>query len=266
VELQGRLKDIQRSGRGLVAISYDPVPVLADFARRRGITFPLLSDEGSGTIKAYGLLNTTVAPTNKTQYGIPFPGTFFVDRDAIVTSRVFETAYQERDTISSMIVRLGGKLDAAATKISAPHLDVTTFTTDQTVAPGTHFSIVLDVTPRRGVHVYAPGVTGYRPIALAILPQAGVIVREAQFPKPVDYYFKPLDEHVNVYARPFRIVQDLAIDASRDAEAMLKDRASLTIQATLDYQACDDKICFNPQSVPMSWTVALKPLDRERPR
>jgi len=100
VELQGRLNDIQRQGLGLAAISYDPVPVLADFARRRGITFPLLSDEGSKTITAYGLLNTTVAPTNKAQYGIPFPGTFFVDRDAVVTSRVFETAYQERDTIS----------------------------------------------------------------------------------------------------------------------------------------------------------------------
>lgn len=29
-------------------------------------------------------------------------------------------------------------------------------------------------------------------------------------------------------------------------------------------QACDDKICFNPQTVPLSWTVNLKPLDRER--
>ena len=266
MELQGRLKDIQRNGLGLVAISYDPVPVLAEFARRRSITFPLLSDQGSNTIKAYGLLNTTVAPTNTTQYGIPYPGTFFVDRDARVTSRVFETAYQERDTISSMLVRLGRTLDVTATKISAPHLEVTTFTTDQAVAPGTHFSIVLDIAPARRVHVYAPGVTGYRPIALTIAPQAGLIVREAQFPKPVDYYFKPLDEHVNVYSQPFRIVQDVAIEGTREAEAALKDRATLTIQATLDYQACDDKICFNPQSVPLSWTVNLKPLDWERPR
>jgi DsbC/DsbD-like thiol-disulfide interchange protein len=266
VELQGHLKDIQRNGLGLVAISYDPVSVLADFARRRSITFPLLSDQGSATIKTYGLLNTTVAATNATQYGIPFPGTFFLDRDARVTSRVFETAYQERDTVSSMIVRLGGKLEATGLQVSAPHLQVTTFATDQVVAPGTHFSIVLDVVPARRVHVYAPGVNGYRPIALTITPQPGLIVREAQFPKPVDYYFKPLDEHVNVYSAPFRIVQDVAIDGSRESEAALKDRAALTIDGTLDYQACDDKVCFNPQSVPMSWTVNLKPLDRERPR
>jgi len=266
VELQGRLNDIRRNGLSLIAVSYDPVTVLKDFSQRRGITFPLLSDPGSETIKAYGLLNTTVSPTNTAQYGIPFPGTFFLDQNAIVTSRVFETAYQERDTMSSMMVRLGKRNDIPATKVSASHVDVTTFASDKTVAPGTHFSIVLDVTPGRGVHVYAPGVTGYRPVALFVTPQPGVIVRAATFPKPTDYFFKPLNEHVNVFDRPFRIVQDLMIDASRDTEASLKDRASITIQATLDYQACDDKLCFNPQSIPLSWTVGLRPLDRERAR
>jgi len=239
--------------------------VLADFSRRRGITFPLLSDAGSVTIKAYGLLNTTVAPTNQLQYGIPFPGMFFLDRNAIVTSRVFETAYQERDTISSVMIRLGKKLRTPATKVSAPHLDLTAFATDPAVAPGTHFSLVLDVTPARQVHVYAPGVAGYKPIALTIAPQPGLLVRTAQYPKPTDYFFKPLNEHVKVFDKPFRIIQDVMIDASRDSEAMLKDRTALTIGATLDYQACDDKLCFNPQSVPLSWTLRLKPLDRERP-
>jgi hypothetical protein len=32
----------------------------------------------------------------------------------------------------------------------------------------------------------------------------------------------------------------------------------------LNYQACDNKVCFTPQSIPLSWTVQLKPLDRER--
>jgi Disulphide bond corrector protein DsbC/AhpC/TSA family len=240
--------------------------MLTDFSRRRGITFPLLSDTGSVTIKAYGILNTTVLPTNQTLYGIPFPGTFFLDRNGTVTSRVFETAYQERDTISSVMLRLGKRLDTPANKVSAPHIDITTFATDQTVAPGTHFSLVLDVTPARRVHVYAPSVTGYKPIALRIVPQPGLVARTVQFPKPTDYFFKPLNEHVSVFDRPFRIIQDVMIDASRDLEAMLKDRTTFTIEAALDYQACDDRICFNPQSVPLSWTLGLKPLDRERPR
>jgi hypothetical protein len=38
----------------------------------------------------------------------------------------------------------------------------------------------------------------------------------------------------------------------------------LTISGTLSYQACDATLCFTPQSVPLSWTVNLLQLDRER--
>jgi hypothetical protein len=264
VELQGRLADIRRSGMELAAISYDAVSTVADFSRRRGITFPLLSDAGSAVIKQYGILNTTVSPTNQQQYGIPFPGTFIVDRRGVVASRFFEAAYQERDTISSVMVRLGRGLEAPVTRVSAPHLELTMFATDRTVAPGTHFSLVLDGVPGKRVHVYAPGVTGYKAIALTIRPQPGLVVRAAQFPKADDYFFKPLNEHVPVYQRRFRIVQDVMVDPSPAGVAALTDRTTLTIDATLDYQACDDTICFLPQSVPLAWTVALKPLDRER--
>jgi hypothetical protein len=34
---------------------------------------------------------------------------------------------------------------------------------------------------------------------------------------------------------------------------------------TLDYQACDDKQCLNPASVPLSWTLTLKSLILNRP-
>jgi hypothetical protein len=264
VELQSRVNEIKRSGLGLVGISYDSVPTLADFSKRRGITFPLLSDAGSATIKRYGIFNTTVTDTANFTYGIPFPGTFIVDGSGTVTSRFFEAAYQERDTIASVIVRLGGKIDAPATKVSASHLALTTYATDQVAAPGTHFSLVLDVAPERRVHVYAPGVSGYRPITLTVQPQPGLLIRGAQYPKAEDYFFKPLNEHVAVYQRPFRVVQDLAIDASPQAAAALKDRTSLIITATLAYQACDDTVCFIPQSVPLSWTISLRALDRER--
>jgi hypothetical protein len=263
VELQGRLDTLKREGLGLVAVSYDPVPVLADFATRRGITFPLLSDQGSAVIRQYGIFNTTVASTNAT-YGIPFPGTFIVDANGVVTSRHFETAYQERDTITSVLVKLGARVDLPATRIAARNLTVTTFVTDAIASPGTHFSLVVDVVPGARVHVYAPGVVGYTAIAVDLQPQPGLVVRTPQFPKPEDYFFKPLNEHVRVYQRPFRIVQDLEIDPSPQAAAALKDRTEMAIAGTLAYQACDDKVCFTPQSVPLRWTIGLRALDRDR--
>ena len=263
MELQGRLPEIRRAGIGLAAISYDPVPTLADFSTRRGITFPLLSDTGSATIKRYGILNTTIDPKNEL-YGYPFPGTFIVNRRGVVTSRVFEPIYQERSTISSLLVRLGRQVDGPATKLTGAHLELTSFATDQVATLGTHFSLVLDVRPASGVHVYAPGASGYRPVRFTLNAQPGVVVRATQFPKSEDYFFKPLNEHVPVYQHAFRIVQDVMLDPSRDGSAALKDVTTLTITGTFEYQACDEKVCFAPQSIPLSWSILVKPLDRER--
>jgi peroxiredoxin len=263
-ELQTRTADLAKSGIGLAGVSYDAVPVLADFSKRRGITFPLLSDPGSATIKRYGILNTTVPETNQQSYGIPFPGTFMLDTQGVVTSRFFEQAYQERSTVGRILARLGNNIDVPATRVSSPQVQITSFVTDTTVAPGTQFSVVLDVRPAQGIHVYAPGVTGYKPIALTVETQPGVVTRSAQYPPSEDYHFKPLNEHVQVYQRPFRIVQDVLIDSSPQGQTALKDRTTMTIKGVLNYQACDDKLCFTPQSVPLTWTVTLRQLDRER--
>jgi hypothetical protein len=105
-----------------------------------------------------------------------------------------------------------------------------------------------------------------RAVQLTLKAQPGVVVRGAQFPKSEDYFFKPLNEHVPVYQRPFRIVQDVMLDPSREGSAALKDVTTLTISGTFEYQACDDKVCFAPQSIPLSWSIDVKPLDRERPK
>ena len=52
MELQERYGDIKRRGLGLVAISYDSVDTLKKFADSRGISFPLISDDGSAIINS----------------------------------------------------------------------------------------------------------------------------------------------------------------------------------------------------------------------
>ena len=54
------------------------------------------------------------------------------------------------------------------------------------------------------------------------------------------------------------------LDPSRDGSAALKDITTLTITGTFEYQACDEKVRFAPQSIPLSWSITVKPLDRER--
>ena len=248
----------------VAVITYDSTAILADFSRRRGITFPLLSDRGSATIKAYGLLNTTVDPTS-TNYGIPFPGTFLVNRQGIVTARFFEEAYQERNTVASILLKLGdpgNEIDAQ--RVTTEHIEITTYVSDQVVAPGTLFSIVVDVTPRPGMHVYAPGKHSYRVVALRLDPQPALLARPLRYPASEIYVFKPLNERVEVFQKPFRLIQDLVLSASRDVRKALASSKTLSITGTLEYQACDDKVCFLSKLVPLTYTVSVRQLDSER--
>jgi peroxiredoxin len=81
VELQQNIEKLHAANIQVVAVSYDSVDVLAKFAKRRNITFPLLSDPDSKVIKAYGVLN---ARASGQMAGIPHPGSFLIDQKGIV--------------------------------------------------------------------------------------------------------------------------------------------------------------------------------------
>jgi hypothetical protein len=116
------------------------------------------------------------------------------------------------------------------------------------------------------MHVYAPGASGYRVITLTIEPQPFVRLLPMRYPPSEVYFFAPLKERVPVFQKPFTLVQEVIPEATREAQAALRGRSELTLEATLEYQACDDKICFNPVSLPLSWTVAVKPYVPGQPR
>ena len=102
------MQKITDAGVKLVAVSYDPADSLAEFARKRGITFPLLADPGSRTIEAYGIRD----PQGD---GIPYPGTFLVDRDGIIRAKLFEDGYQKRHPTDALI-ESARKLAASASE------------------------------------------------------------------------------------------------------------------------------------------------------
>ena len=58
-----------------------------------------------------------------------------------------------------------------ATQISTAHLDLSTYPSDAAVSLGTRFTLALEIMPKRGMHVYAPGAKNYRVISLNIAPQ-----------------------------------------------------------------------------------------------
>ncbi len=269
-------------------ISYDSPDILRAFSRQHDITFPLLADVGSETIKRYGILNTvamelvgpnaddpaladdirtyvSVVGASPRMAGIAFPGTFILDRSGRVTARFFEDFYVDRNTVSSILMRAGTGAQVSGTRLSTAHLDVTAYPSDSALAPGNHLTLAFDVVPHPGIHVYAPDAQGYKTIAVHVEESPLVSVLPPQYPPSETYFFEPLNERVPVYQKPFTLLQDIVLQGTPEAQAALRGRESLTVHATLDYQACDDKICYNPVSVPLSWTFTLRSLVRERP-
>ena len=63
----------------------------------------------------------------------------------------------------------------------------------------------------------------------------------------------------------FRVLQDVTLAGRADfAELLRSPDTSLSITGQLDYQLCSDKVCYPPASLPLRWTITIRPLDSER--
>ncbi len=241
-------------------MSYDSPETLAAFADRHGITYPLVSDPGSKVIDAWGLRNQAARGREE---GIPHPGTFLIDRSLKVLERAFEQAYQERNTAASLLARIGGAVPPdSPTDVAGGQLTATLGVTDAVVPPGGRTTLIVDLKPKPNMHVYAPGQEGYIPVSIALDPSADFKVQPAKFPAPGTYYFGPLKETVQVYDKPVRITQDVTLALSPELRKRATAKETLVITGSLTYQACDDKVCYRPETVPLGWSLTLTPFIR----
>jgi hypothetical protein len=256
VELQRTLDKIRAQGLGLAAISYDSVALLKNFAERRGITFPLLSDADSSIIKAFHILNEEVPPGTPFS-GIPYPGTYIVDREGRVLAKYFEENYVERYTASDILVRqFGTAAGAAQASVETKHLSLSTAASTDRVSVGQRLALTVDVDMKPGMHVYAPGVGGYIPLDWSIKKSPTVVAHPVDFPASKKLHLPVIDETVPVFTGRFRLVRDVTVGEAPPGP--------LTIEGTFKYQACDDHLCYMPQTVPLKWEVQVLPGDRER--
>jgi DsbC/DsbD-like thiol-disulfide interchange protein len=136
---------------------------------------------------------------------------------------------------------------------------------NRAAAPGQRITLVLDFEVLPKMHAYAPGAAGYRALELRLEPGSLVTLHETVFPPSRPYHFAPLKETVPVFSGRFRVTRDVSLAGGREmAEALKAPEPRLEIRGTLEYQACSDVVCYPPASVPLSFTVDLLPLDRER--
>lgn len=142
-------------------------------------------------------------------------------------------------------------LSKITTEMATDHLNIRYTNTLKAKADGS-VAFALDITPRAGMHVYAPGADDYQIISMAITGQPGLRMRPLKYPPSEIYHFEPLDERIPVYQKPFTLVLETVLEEKSTA---VEKGARIDVAGRLDYQACDDKVCFAPASVPLSWTI-----------
>jgi DsbC/DsbD-like thiol-disulfide interchange protein len=127
------------------------------------------------------------------------------------------------------------------------HLSLVTSTSADTVSPGGRVSLVVEITPKPNMHVYAPGQTDVIPVSLTLAPSDAATLQPLQFPKAEKLEIKELGETHLVYSKPFRLVQDVTVAANRSlVKRAATPGATLTVKGTLKYQACDNTFATHP--------------------
>jgi hypothetical protein len=253
VELQANLPTLTAAGIVPVALSHDPVPVLAAFAARHAITYPLLADEGSRAIRALGILNTTLAPTDD-HYGIPYPGVYLIGADGRVADKVFHASHRTRDaTLTTLRERLGLEVaaDGPRARQEAEGIAIEVAMDSAAFVRGERVGLRATIRLADGLHVYGrPLPPGYIPTTLVVEAPETVTIEPVAYPPARPWRAAWLDEELSVYEGSLTLTT---------AVVFTEQREDVTLTATLRYQACTAVECFTPRRLTFSLPMRFRP-------
>jgi DsbC/DsbD-like thiol-disulfide interchange protein len=109
---------------------------------------------------------------------------------------------------------------------------------------GGALTLILDVTPLPTMHVYAPGEKDGIPVSLTLDPSPAFKAGTIKLPPPQKYYFEPLQLTQLVFSKAFQVRQPITLTTPGEPAA---------ITGRFRYQACDDRVCYLPVTVPVTW-------------
>ena len=144
----------------------------------------------------------------------------------------------------------------SAAQVPPPPATLEPILEHQAAAPGSTLRAALRVTLAEGLHANSnkPNDPNLIPLLLTISPPPGVTVEEIVYPEATDLTQQGSDRPLRVFEREFVIgvVMKLAPGIAE---------GPVSIPSRLQYQACDDKMCYRPLRIPSVWalTVASAP-------
>jgi hypothetical protein len=154
----------------------------------------------------------------------------------------FDASY----TAGAVLIHQFGWTPPDTREIEGKQLTAAIGASNSSVAPGERIALTLDIELGPNMHVYAPGVEGYIPIDWKMQDSPAAQLHEAVFPRAEKLYLKAIDETVPAFRDHFRLIRDITIGAGEPGQ--------FTVDGSLRYQACDDRVCYIPQTLALHWT------------
>jgi DsbC/DsbD-like thiol-disulfide interchange protein len=128
------------------------------------------------------------------------------------------------------------------------HASVAASASAPAVAPGGKVTLWADVSPFPAIHIYAAGAKEFTPVSLVVTPNSAVKTAKPVYPKPDS---QTSGDAAPAYTQRFRIALPVTI-------APGSPKGPLTIAGAVNYQACDDRLCYPVSSAPVSWHVDVR--------
>ncbi len=152
----------------------------------------------------------------------------------------------------TLILFLAASVSAEAGLQTAPKADVKPVADRNAARSGEEFRVAIEVQLPEGVHVNSnePRDSLLIPVVLTVHPPSGVSVLEVTYPEATDLEQIGAEELLAVYESRFTVGVRLAV-ASDIAPG------DLTVPASFRYQACDEQMCYFPQTASTEWTLPV---------
>ncbi|MEQ1758938.1 MAG: protein-disulfide reductase DsbD domain-containing protein [Vicinamibacterales bacterium] len=140
----------------------------------------------------------------------------------------------------------------ASAQVRRPTAEVAARVDTRTPKAGGTVRLVAHVRLPAGLHVQSnkPKDPDLIPTDLAVTPPKGVRMVDIVYPKATDITLPGYKLPLAVYGNEFDIVVRVRLDPGVTP-------GSLTVPATLRYQACNDSVCFPPARAEVSWSVQV---------
>jgi hypothetical protein len=258
VQLQSKIQGFFAAGINVFSLSYDEQDALADFRDAYDITYGLLSDPESKVIRQFGILNTLISEDDHPWFGIPFPGTYVVNSEGLISHKFFENNLQLRVGPEMLLRAAQGEMFEHSNTDREPPAETTwhVYLDGDRLAASVLNDLVARIEVPGGRHLYAdPAPAGNVPVALILDEDPQIVTRDVVKPESESLTLGGTGEVIRVYEGAVELRLPVTVNA--DLGVAETEAREITLAGELQWQSCDDQVCDLPRRERFKLTIPL---------